>query len=244
MKNEAAQPAPTPTARLNAIFQEINNNIFRQGHINVGLSAALTSSGSVFEFQWFKQNILKLRVSIGEDKELEAILVRDGIYIDYFADIHVYCNQIDNIKDFNSQRGRWTYVQLHSLINNIRYLPAALFSRRYDWVDKIVQWMMVPRTIMMGIISVMSIILPFIYFSLAIKWWIVAAVVMFAYSVATPDYMVTKNWDSDFLRAPFITVGGIMNIFRAGRDEAGNRLDAFSHLMRKLNPRKKKKQKK
>lgn len=229
----------TAISRLDAIFEEINNSVFRFGHLAVGLSSSLNGSGMVFDFQWFKHNIMRVRVSIGLDKELESMLVHEGIFIDYFDTIHVYDIKTDKVTDFNNQRGRWTYSQLHFLVNNIHYLPSALMNSRYDHVDKIIQWMLVPRTIAMGVIIVMGIILPFIYLTLAIKWWVVAAVILLAFSIATPDYLVDKNWDKDFLHAPLVTIGGLLNIFRAGRDEAGNRLDAFSHIIRRLKPKKK-----
>ncbi|MBP5339111.1 MAG: glycosyltransferase [Prevotella sp.] len=224
----------TAISRIQATFEEIDNNIFRRGHLSIGFSAALNSSGSVFNFQWFKQNIMKIRTAVGEDKELESMLMREGIYIDYFENIHVYDERVRTLKEFNNQHGRWTYIQLHSLLNNFRFLPSALMNSRYDWADKILQWMLFPRTIMMGIITLMSCVLPFIYLTLAIKWWVVAAVALFACALATPDYLVGKEWDKDFLRAPLIALGALLNIFRAGRDEAGNRLDTFSHLIRKL----------
>ena len=58
----------TTAARLGAIFEEINNNIFRRGHINVGLSAALAGSGTAFDFNWFKTNVMRAKTA-GEDKE-------------------------------------------------------------------------------------------------------------------------------------------------------------------------------
>jgi cellulose synthase/poly-beta-1,6-N-acetylglucosamine synthase-like glycosyltransferase len=226
-----------PIARLDAIFEEINNSIFRRGHQAVGLSAALGNSGCVFDFLWFKQNILKMRTFIGEDKEMEAILMREGIYIDYFDNIHVYDMKVTTLKEFNEQRSRWTYIQLHSLVNHIRHLPSALFGSRYDQVDKIIQWLLVPRTIMIGIICIMALVLPFIYFRLVIKWWIVAAVSLMSFAIATPNYLIDKNWDSDFLRAPLIAIGALLNIFRAGKDEAGNRISAFGDMVRSIKRR-------
>jgi cellulose synthase/poly-beta-1,6-N-acetylglucosamine synthase-like glycosyltransferase len=178
---------------------------------------------------------MKIRSTVGEDKELEAMLVHEGIFIDYFEDIHVYDEKTRLIDDFNMQRGRWVYIQLHAFLTNIRYLPSAFINSQHDQIDKLIQWMLVPRTIMMGIIAIMSMILPFIYFTLAIKWWIAGAVVMFAFSLATPDYLVDKNWDRDYLRAPLITIGALFNIFRAGKDEAGNRIEAFSQIIHQLN---------
>ena len=232
--HRVARNRDTAIARLDTIFEEINNTIFRRGHQAVGLSAALNSSGSVFDFMWFKRNIMKIRSAVGEDKELEALLVHDSIYIDYFEDILVYDEKTRKVHDFNVQRGRWTYIQLHNLLSNFHFLPFAFMNSQYDMVDKIVQWMLIPRTIMMGIVSIMCLVLPFIYFTLALKWWLVTAIALFAFGLATPDYLVDKNWDKDFLRAPLITIGALYNIFRAGRDETGTRLDAFSHLIHKL----------
>lgn len=230
----------TSIARLDAIFEEINNAIFRRGHLTVGLSAALGNSGCIFEFQWFKQNIMKIRKTIGEDKELEALLMRDGIFIDYFEDIHIYDLKPTTTSEFNDQRRRWTYMQLHSLVNNLRFLPAAMFGRRHDLTDKIIQWMLVPRTIMIGIISIMSVVLPFVYFSLVIKWWAIAAVLLFAFSMATPNYIVGNRWDTDFLKVPFISISALFNVFRAGRDEAGTRINDFGDMMKGFKRKKKK----
>ena len=201
----------TSMARLDTIFEEINNSIFRRGHNAIGLSASLNGSGMVYDFEWFKSHIMKVK-TVGEDKELEAMILREGIFIDYFENIHVYDEKTRGSRDFNSQRGRWAATQLHALVDNLRYLPSAVLNHRYDLVDKLIQWIMVPRTILMSIILVMGILLPFIYFSLAIKWWVAGAVVMFAFSLATPDHLVDENWDRDFLQAPILIVWGLLNI--------------------------------
>ena len=235
-----ARSNDTPIARLDGVFQEINNSIFRHGHLCVGLSSALNSSGTVFDFQWFKNNIMKVRVPVGEEKELETLLMREGIYIDYCQDMNVYNTQVKTTKAFNDQRRRWTSIQIHSLVNNLRFLPTALLSQRYDLVDKIIQWALIPRLIMMGLICVMGAVLPFIYFTLAIKWWLAAAIALFAFSLATPDYLVGKNWNQDFLRTPIIIFGALVNIFRAGKDEAGNRLYSVGKQFQKIKTKRKK----
>ncbi len=77
----------TAAARMDAIFEEINNAIFRRGHISCGLSAALAGSGTVFDFNWYKTNVMRTKTS-GEDKELEALLMRQDIFVDYFDNIY------------------------------------------------------------------------------------------------------------------------------------------------------------
>ena len=191
----------TTAALLGSIFEEINNAIFRRGHINVGLSSALAGSGIAYDFAWFKANVMRARTA-GEDKELEALLLRQEIFIDYFDNIYVYGEKKRTTVKMNQQHGRWAMEQIHNFIRNIKYLPGAIFRKQYDLADKIIQWMLIPRTTMMAIIVVMSIALPFIYMTIVIKWWILGALALFIFALATPDYLVTEMWDKTFLRDP------------------------------------------
>ena len=195
----------TSSARLSTIFDEINNNIFRRAHINVGLSSALMGSGVAYEFNWFKKHIMKVRTAT-EDKELEAMLMHQRYYVDYFDNIYLYNVKKREVADFNKQRGRWITDQIRSLAKNIRFLPVAIFRKQYDWVDKIIQWMLLPRSIMSAIIFVMSLTLPFIYLTIAIKWWVVTGIWGFSLAIATPNELVDKNWDKDFITLPLVTI--------------------------------------
>ena len=198
----------TAAARMGSIFEEINNNIFRRGHIIMGVSAALAGSGTAYDFTWFKTNIMKVKTE-GEDKELEALLLRQGYFIDYFDHILVYGEKQRTTTKMNEQRGRWATQQIHNFFRNIRFLPGAIFRKQYDWADKIVQWMLVPRTVLVGIILIMSLVLPFIYFTLVIKWWIVTVIWGLALAIATPNELVDKNWDNDFISLPMATASNI-----------------------------------
>lgn len=192
----------TIVARLGAIFEEINNAIFRRGHINMGLSSALAGSGTAYDFNWFKTNVMKAKTA-GEDKELEALLLRQEIFIDYFEDIYVYGEKKRTTTKLNQQHGRWATQQFQNVIRNIKFLPGAIFRKQYDLADKIIQWMLLPRTTMMAIIILMSIVLPFIYLTLAIKWWVLAALALFIFALVTPDYLIEEVWNNSFLRSPF-----------------------------------------
>ena len=205
-----ARNRDTAAARMGAIFEEINNNIFRRGHINLGVSAALAGSGTAYDFNWFKTNVMKTKTA-GEDKELEALLLRQNIFIDYFDHILVYSEKKRTIAKMNEQHGRWAIEQIRNFIRNIKFLPGAIFRKQYDLADKIIQWMLLPRTTMVGIIILMSLILPFIYLTLALKWWVLGSIALFIFAIATPDYLVDEMWDKTFLRAPLVTFWGIIS---------------------------------
>ena len=135
-------------------------------------------------------------------------MLRQGYFIDYFDTIYVYGEKKRTTEKLNEQRGRWANQQFRNFFRNIKYLPGAIFSKQHALTDKLIQWMLMPRTTMMGIIMLMSVVLPFIYFTLCIKWWIMAALVLFFFALATPDYLVDEMWDKTFLRSPFVTIWG------------------------------------
>ena len=204
-----SQNRDTVSARLSAIFEEINNSIFRRGHVTLGLSAAASNSAMAFDFNWFKANILTTN-TYWDDKELEARLLRQHIFVDYFDDIMVFSEKTRKAEDFNRQRGRWLLSHIATVLRNIRYLPGAIIQRHYDLIDKILQWMLLPRILMMAIIIAMGIFMPFIYFSLALKWWALYAIVLFIFALATPNYLVDDKWDKTFFSIPIILLSIVL----------------------------------
>ena len=206
----------TVSARLSAVFEEINNSIFRRGHICIGLSAAISSSGMVFNFEWFKQQILAAKINWA-DKELEALLLRHHIYVDYFDNIMVYGEKARQAEEFNRQHRNWIITKWKAILRNLRYLPKAIFQKHYDMIDKLLQWMLLSRMVMMGIILFMCIITPFNYFTMALKWWGLFAIVLFVFAMATPNYLVDDKWDSTFFKIPFVLLSSILHKFKLGR---------------------------
>lgn len=206
----------TVTARLSAVFEEINNSIFRRGHISIGLPAALHSSGMVFDFEWFKSYLQAAKPS-WVDKELEAVLTRQHIYVDYFDNIFFYSEKARQADDFNRQHRSWIWAQWKSFIRNIRFLPTAILNRHYDLIDKLFQWMLLPRMIMMLIIMVMCVIVPFIYMTAALKWWALFVIVVLLFAIATPNYLVDEKWDRTFFMVPIVLLTPVLNKFSMGR---------------------------
>ena len=211
-----SQNRDTASARLSSTFEEINNTIFRRGHIALGLSAASAGSAMAFDFNWFKENIMTID-TIFDDKELEIRLLRQHIFIDYFDDILVFEEKYRNAEDFSRQRGRWIASQFSNINRNILHLPKALFTKHYNLIDKIFQWMLLPRMIMMVIILLMGIILPFIYFTLVLKWWALFAFVLLIFAIATPNYLVDEKWDKTFYLLPVIFLSSILSRTFIGR---------------------------
>ena len=195
-------------ARMGAVFEEINNTIFRRGHIALGLSAGICGGGYAMDFNWFKDNVFKLK-SQWEVKEWESLLMRQHVFVAFFDDLFVYDEKKRTPEEFNRERLNWIKAQIHAAFKNIHYLPGALLNRRYNRIDKVVQWLLIPRMLMMAIIVGMSLILPAIYTSLVFKWWALFAITLLICAIATPDYLVDDHWESTFFKSPLVLMKSI-----------------------------------
>lgn len=226
------------TARMGAVFEEINNSIFRRGHVAIGLSAGICGGGYAIEFNWFKNNIFKVNTP-WEVKEIESLLMRQNVYVDFFDDIFVYDEKKRTAEEFNRERSKWIKAHYHAGIRNLKYLPGALLNQRYNIIDKIIQWLLIPRMIMMGIIIIMSLILPAIYTTLAFKWWALFAVVLLIFAIATPDYLVDEHWEATFFKSPLILMKSVPGL--SGLADSLDRIDIYSSNKKKDKKKDKKK---
>lgn len=211
--HRTARNRNTDTAVLDAASEEMNNSIFRRGHINLGISSALIGSGMAFDYAWFRENIA-LCTTAGEDKELEVLLLRQGIYIDYLDQVKVLDEKVQQQGAYYNQRRRWIAAQLHTLIMALRDMPGAVLSGNIDYCDKLLQWCMPPRILLMGLIPTCAVVISFVEPLAAIKWWAALLLLAFALAFALPDEQMDDRLRRALRRLPVIFVLTAANLFR------------------------------
>ncbi|MGL5938567.1 MAG: glycosyltransferase [Phocaeicola sp.] len=192
-------------ATLEAISDEIENSIFRAGHTMLNLSSTLNGSGMAFEYNWFKQNINEVG-NYEDEKKIEALLLRDCIYIDYLDYALVYTVKRGEKKRYFHQRKVWIKMHYHSLFKNIGNLIPSLFQGNFDYANRILQWITIPRHILFGVVFFFGITLCFIDWTLSIKWWVLYLTYIFSLSVATPNYLVDEKFDKAIKRYPLLFI--------------------------------------
>ena len=178
----------TNFAILDAISEEINNNIFRKGHRKIGLSSALIGSAMAFRYDFFKDLMADVEVVGGFDKELELRLLYDNHIIHYLDDAYVLDEKVQNVKVFSRQRRRWLSAQFHYFGKH--FLPAikALISKgNIDYFNKAFQYVQLPRILLLGLLILISFVSLFINpLLLTIIWLSAALLIIAALLFATP----------------------------------------------------------
>jgi len=158
-----AKNTDTSFALLDAISEEINNNIFRAGHRVLGFSSALIGSAMVFDAKMFRYYIPQLSAIGGFDKELELLILREKVKIEYLQGAYVLDEKVQNANVFYKQRKRWIYAQFYFFGRDFIVSIWHLFAHRnLDYFDKTLQFSMPPRLMLFGILIIMNTINIFI----------------------------------------------------------------------------------
>ncbi|CAD0009804.1 glycosyltransferase [Flavobacterium chungangense] len=145
-------------AVLDAISEEINNNIFRKGHRVLGLSSAIIGSGMAFKYHYFKTLMATVTAVGGFDKEIELKMLKEGHKIVYLNDAVVFDEKIQKAEVFGNQRRRWLSAQLHYFRKDILSASKHLLLKgNIDYFDKAIQFIQPPRILLLGAVILCSI---------------------------------------------------------------------------------------
>lgn len=218
--HRCAKNSDNDIAVLDGVSEEINNTIFRKAHNRVGLSSALIGSGMCFDYHWFRENVYKLTTA-GEDRELEALLLKQKVYIQYEPDIHVFDEKVSNKDNFQKQRLRWMTAQIQSLFNLLPYIPRAIITLNLDFIDKTIQQALIPRSMLVVITFGMSLLMTPVSLIFDnhwyIKWWCLFLTICIVLYIATPQQLRKHSVFGKILALPKLVWKMVLNILKIDR---------------------------
>ncbi|MEG1161532.1 glycosyltransferase [Bacteroides sp.] len=204
----------TSIALLDSISEEINNAFFRSGHNALGLSAGLAGSGMVFDADWFRHNVTHLHTA-GEDKELEALLLRQRVHISYLPQLPVYDEKTQQAEAIKNQRKRWIAAQFGALRTSLPHFGTALLQGNFDYCDKVLQWMLPPRLVQLAAVFGLTILVTLIYHEAGTKWLLLSLAQIAAMWLPVPRRLFGKELFKAMLHLPrlaWIMVGNLFGL--------------------------------
>ena len=215
--HRTAKNSDNDIAALDGLSEEINNTIFRKAHNIIGLSSALIGSGMCFDYAWFKENVALLDSAV-EDRELEALLLRQRIFIKYEENIHVKDEKVSSQDNFQRQRLRWMTGQVQSLIQMLPHLPEAFLSGNINYIDKTIQQMLIPRSLLLTGTVFFAITVTLIHPAWSIKWWFLLASIILAILIAIPSQLRTFALLQRVTSLPHLAWHMLRNIFHIDKN--------------------------
>ena len=208
--HRCAKNANNNVAVLDGTSEEINNTIFRKAHNRLGLSSALIGSGMCFKYDLFKENVFQLTTA-GEDREMEALLLSQEVFIKYAPDIHVFDEKVSNQDNFQRQRMRWMTAQVQSLLHQLPKIPSAIIHGNINFIDKTIQQALIPRSILIVLLGGMSVLMTIFVPEWCGKWWILFALLGIALFIAIPSQL-RKNSFKKIFAIPGLVLRMLKNI--------------------------------
>ncbi len=149
--HRTAKNFQTSFAFLDACTEEINNHIFRRGHVAVGLPSALIGSGMAFGWDYFISLLQDIGETSGEDKELEFRIVRQQQQIAFLDGAFVYDEKVAKTAVFSKQRSRWLAMQVEFLEKYFVEGWVQLFKGNVSFFNKVFQTYLLPRVMLVAV---------------------------------------------------------------------------------------------
>lgn len=203
--HRSAYHLDTDIALFGAVSEEINNSIFRRGHVNVGLSSGLTGSGMVINFAWLKSNIDSIQ-GLDLEKGLEMLLLEQYVFIDYLEQIDFKEMKVAEVEEFSVQRRTWISNQAKSVKRMLAKLPTAIVQGNYDYCNKIFQWLLPSRIFLVGTLVMIVGLLMVIAWGMALKWIVLFLILVISFSIALPDNYIDARFIKAVRSVPFLFI--------------------------------------
>lgn len=212
----------THIAVLNATIEEINNNLFRKAHTRMGYSAALIGSAMAFDFAMFHEIAPTLQ---GSDlsKAMEMALLRQNIYTEYLEEVVCYSKKEENVSGYEVQRQNWIQVQYSSTLLALKRLPITILKGEWDYANKLIQWLLPSRFLLMALIVLCTIGFTIGEWTLAPKWYVLLFIIIFTFLMALPEGEINRRFKRSVWTLPLLIFTSL-----------------FSHVSRLFKKRKKK----
>lgn len=208
--HRCAKNANNDVAVLDGASEEINNTIFRKAHNRLGLSSALIGSGMCFNYELFKKNVFQLTTA-GEDREMEALLLSQKVFIKYAPDIHVFDEKVSNQDNFQRQRMRWMTAQVQSLLYQLPKIPSAVIHGNINFIDKTIQQALIPRSILIVLLAGISLMMTLLVPEWCMKWWILFGMLAVSLVIAIPSQLRSRSF-TKVLAIPNLVLRMLKNI--------------------------------
>ena len=214
--HRAAKNTKGAFAMLDAMSEEINNNIYGKGHRTIGLSSRLVGSGMAFSYQLFKNTMKNIDAVGGFDKELELKLLKQGYKFEYRDDAICYDEKVSQAEVFKNQRIRWISAQYHYLKKHFLTAVWHLITRgNVDYYDRAFQMMLPPRLILPGIllasVFIAFFLSPDFYFYI---WTVIFFANILSFAISIPRKFYSVEMIFAFMQLPKAFFGIFIGLFK------------------------------
>jgi len=190
-------------ALLDAINEEIGNNIFRKGHVSLGFSSALIGSGMIFSTALYERLMASISYVAIEDKMLEFTLLKENIKVSYLDSAFVYDEKVVRQEQFTGQRSRWISNRLYFLKSEAYTSFLKLARLDFDYFDKWLQ-ALIPQKIMLINYVLLFSLASFIFSNNILPVLLLLIILLVTFGISIPKRYYNLRLFNALLGIPFL----------------------------------------
>jgi cellulose synthase/poly-beta-1,6-N-acetylglucosamine synthase-like glycosyltransferase len=208
----------TPMALLDGLSETINNFIYRQGTVGLGMSASLNGSGMAFEYGIYKQILGGMDSIGGFDRELELKLIERNIKVYFAKSAIIYDEKVENTEVFERQRKRWISSQFVYLKKYFLRGSAGLFRGNFSYFNSaVLRNIQLPRLLNLGLLTFFTLVsfavAPYLHYSPWV-WAGLCAMSILSLVFAIPTRFYSMRLLKSILLIPTIFIKMFMLLFK------------------------------
>jgi cellulose synthase/poly-beta-1,6-N-acetylglucosamine synthase-like glycosyltransferase len=205
-------------ALLDGLSETINNFIYRQGTVALGMSASLNGSGMIFEYNIYKRTMAEMDSIGGFDRELELKLIEKGIKVYFAKNAVVYDEKVASTEVFERQRKRWISSQFFYLKKYFGPGCASLFQGNLSFFNSaVLRNIQLPRLLNLGLLTFITAVsfalAPYLVFS-PLTWLALLGLNLMAMIFAIPAKFYSLRLLKSVLLIPAIFLKMFMLLFK------------------------------
>jgi len=205
-------------ALLDGLSEAINNHIYRQGTASLGLSASINGSGIAFDYSILRKKLSTMSSVGGFDRELEILLLEDGIRVQYHKGAVVFDEKVSQTQAFQNQRRRWISSQYFYLRKYFVRGLVALVKGDFTYFNSaVLRNIQLPRLINIGLLTLFTGGLYFVrdhlFFPYTI-WVVLFSLQALAVLLAIPREFFTLKLAAAVIKLPFIFFRMVLLLFK------------------------------
>src|SRR5258706_5664009 len=205
-------------ALLDGVSEAINNHIYRQGTATLVLSASINGSGIAFDYAVLRKKLSTMSSIGGFDRELEILLLQDGIRVHYHRGAVVFDEKVSQTQAFQNQRRRWISSQYFYLRKYFFQGLASLGNGDFTFFNSaVLRNIQLPRLINIGLLTLFTgglyFVRNYLFFPYAI-WLILFSLQTLAILLAIPGELYKLNLPAALVELPFILFRIVRLLFK------------------------------
>ena len=190
------------------ISAEINNSIFRRAHCRLSLSSALSNTGMIMSVNILKM-CLKKKLTVGIEKQFEQVILQNNYYIEYLDNVYTYDCKKEAAKDVYVKQKKLYWYYIKNMIRTIFYLPVGIIKGNIDYINKLLQWILPPRLVLIIIIAILGCFTTFVDVFTSLKWWALLFLLVITFYLAIPSSLIKGKLGRVLLLMPIYLLFGI-----------------------------------